>query len=176
MNLTPPSADEAAAYYSTYIDLAIERGDVLAALSKQIDELQQELGSLSDEQARFTPGPAEWTIKEVVGHLIDTERVFAYRLTCLSRKEQNPLPGFDQDDYVREGNFNAYALADLLKEFEFTRKANLIAIQHLPEAALNYRGVASGNPVSVRALIHIMVGHVEHHRQSLRRDYLPKVG
>lgn len=175
MHLTPPTAEEAAAYFSNYIDLALERGDVLAALPKQIDELKRELAHLSDAQALFKPGPAEWTIKQVLGHIIDTERVFAYRLTCFSRREQNPLPGFDQDDYVREANFNAYTLADLLAEFEFTRRANLLAINYLTDAALNYRGIASGNPISVRALIHVMVGHVDHHLKSLQREYLPKL-
>ena len=175
MKLTPPTAEEAAPYYFGYIDLAVERGDVITALPKQIAELNTMLGSLSDDQALYKHAPIEWTIKEVVGHLIDAERIFAYRLTCISRNEKNPLPGFEQDDYVREANFNNYSIKDLLQEFEFVRRANIIAINYLTDTAVNNHGTASGNPVSVRALIYMMVGHVDHHIKSLKKEYLPKI-
>jgi hypothetical protein len=137
-----------------------------------VDELQALLGKLTDEQACFKFGPGEWSIKEVVGHLNDVERVFSYRLLRVSRNDKTPMPGFEQDDYVREAGFDNYALQDLLKEFELLRGANIIAIQHMSEAATQRIGTASGNPVSARALIHMLVGHVDHHVASFHENYL----
>ncbi|MBK8822275.1 MAG: DinB family protein [Anaerolineales bacterium] len=96
MKLTPPTPEEYAPYYGAYVGPATARGDVLAALPKQIDELNAALGKLTDEQARFKFGPAEWSIKEVVGHMNDVERIFSYRLLCISRNDKTPLPGFEQ--------------------------------------------------------------------------------
>ena len=148
---------------------------MLAALPKQIDELNSALGKLTDEQARFKFGPAEWSIKEVAGHLNDVERVFSYRLLCVSRNDPTHLPGFDQEDYVREAGFDNRPLKDLLQEFEYLRRANSLAINHMTENAIDHRGTASGNPVSARALIYMLVGHVDHHMASLQEKYLPNI-
>lgn len=175
MNLTVPTSEEYAPFYSDYIQRGTARGDVLAALPKQIDELNSALGKLTDEQARFKFGPAEWSIKEVVGHLNDVERVFSYRLLCVSRNDQTPFPGFDQEDYVREAGFDNRPLIDMLHEFEHLRRANILAINHLTDGATDYRGTASGKPVSTRALIYMLVGHVDHHMASLQEKYLPNL-
>jgi hypothetical protein len=146
---------------------------VLAALPKQIDEIKSALGNLMDDQALFRDAPKEWSIKEVLGHLNDVERVFSYRLLRVSRNDPTPLPGFEQDDYVREAGFDQWALQDLIQEFEHLRRANIIAIQNMSgESALRI-GSASGHPVSARALIHMLVGHVDHHMASLHEKYLP---
>lgn len=171
--IPPPSKEEYAPYYDGYIQFAIKRGDVTAALPLQFDEMKTALGALSDSQARFKPGPAEWSIKEVVAHLIDTERIFAYRLICISRKDKTPLPGFEQDDYVRESGADEIPLADLLSEFEFLRRANTLAIKYMSKESTSEVGTASGAAVSARALIHMLVGHVEHHMESLQEKYLP---
>lgn len=170
-----PAKEEYAPYYDGYIQFAIKRGDVTTSLPLQLDEMKTALGALSDSQARFRPGPAEWSIKEVVTHLIDTERVFAYRLFCISRKDKTPLPGFEQDDYVRESGSDEIPLADLLAEFDHLRRANILAIQNTKEANFAEMGTASGNPVSARALVYMLVGHVEHHMASLKEKYLPSV-
>lgn len=176
-----PTKEEYAPYYDGYIQFALKRGDVTTSLPLQLDEMKTALGALSDSQARFKPRsfdaaqdkPAEWSIKEVVTHLIDTERVFAYRLICISRKDKTPLPGFEQDDYVRESGSDEVPLADLLDEFASLRRANIFAIKNTREANFAEIGSASGNPVSARALVYMLVGHVEHHMLSLHEKYLP---
>ena len=175
MKLTAPAPEEYAPFYADYIQRAQAKGDVLAALPKQIEDVQSTLGKLTDEQARFKPAPAEWSIKEVIGHLNDVERIFSYRLLRISRNDKTPLPGFEQDDYVREAGFDKYALKDLLIEFEYLRRANTIAINNMSDQATKLLGTASNNPVSARALIYMLVGHVEHHMASLREKYLPQV-
>ena len=172
-NLISPASDEYAEFYAGYIQRAIARGDVLAALPRQIEEIRAALGNLSDEQALFRDAPQEWSIKEVVGHLNDVERVFSYRLLRVSRKDATPLPGFEQNDYVREAGYDDCSLEDLIQEFEFLRRANILAIGNIKEEALLYLGAASGYPVSARALVYMLVGHVDHHMASLREKYLP---
>jgi DinB family protein len=171
--LTPPLPEEFAPFYAGYIERASAREDVLAALPKQIDEINTLLHELTDEQVRFKPGPKEWSIKEVVGHLNDGERVFSYRLLRISRNDPTPLSGFEQDDYVREGGSDNCSLEDLLQEFEYLRRANILAIKNMRDEATLRLGTASGFTVSARALICIMVGHVDHHMASLREVYFP---
>ena len=171
--LTAPTPDEYAEFYAGYIRFAQARVDVLAALSKQIEEIKTSLGSLSDEQALFRDAPKEWSIKEVMGHLNDVERVFSYRLLRVSRNDPTPLPGFEQDDYVREAGFDRCAMHDLIQEFEYLRRANILAIENMREESSLRRGTASGFTVSARALIYMLVGHVDHHIASLNEKYLP---
>ena len=168
-----PTTDEYAPFYADYIQRAQKRDDVYAALSQQIVELRAVLGSLSDAQACFKPAPAEWSIKEVIGHINDVERVFSYRLLRISRHDPTPLAGFDQEDYVRAAGFDAYFVDDLLAEFEYLRRANMIAIEYMSTESIERRGTASGATVSARALIHMLVGHVDHHMASLQEKYLP---
>ncbi|HSL44569.1 MAG TPA: DinB family protein [Anaerolineales bacterium] len=171
--ISPPAVDEYAPFYADYIQRARQRADVCAALPHQIEELRAALDSLSDEQACFRPGPNEWSIKEVMGHLNDVERVFSYRLLCISRNDSTPLPGFEQTDYVRAAGFDRSSLVDLVGEFEFLRLANVLAIRNIRDEAVDHRGTASGYAVSARALIHMLVGHVDHHMASLEEKYLP---
>jgi hypothetical protein len=171
--ITPPTSEEYAPFYAGYVQHALSRDDVFAALPKQIDEIKSALGNLTDKQALFRDAPKEWSIKEVMGHLNDVERVFSYRLLRVSRNDSTPLPGFEQDDYVREAGFDSHSLQDLIQEFEFLRRANIIAINNMKDEAVDHRGTASGAPVSARALIHMLVGHVDHHMASLHEKYLP---
>jgi hypothetical protein len=174
-NLTPPTAEEYAPYYQGYVQLATARKDIPAALPQQIDEIRAAIGKLSDEQACFRFGPAEWSIKEMMGHMNDVERVFSYRLLRVSRNDQTPLPGFEQDDFVRESNFDQWKNTDLVEEFHHLRRANIIAIKNMSDESILRRGTASGFTVSARALIYMMVGHVEHHMISFRENYLPGI-
>src|SRR5215212_4783669 len=171
--ISQPTPDEYASFYSDYVQRATKRDDVSAALSQQIEELHSTLDVLTEPQACFKPGPEEWSVKEVIGHLNDVERVFSYRLLRISRNDATPLPGFEQEDYVRAAGFDQYALSDLVREFEHLRRANIIAIQHMSDEAVNRRGTASGMAISARALIYMLVGHVEHHMASLQEKYLP---
>ena len=171
--LSVPTSEEYAAFYSDYVQRAARRDDIFAALTLQIDEVHAMLDSLSEPQACFKPGSSEWSIKEVVGHLNDVERVFSYRLLRISRRDPTPLPGFEQEDFVRAANFDSASLPDLLCEFEYLRRANVLAIKYMGETAVDRRGTASGYTVSARALIYMMVGHVDHHLASLQEKYLP---
>lgn len=170
---TTPTPEEYAPFYADYIQRASQREDIPAALSGQIEEILTALDSLTDAQARFKPGPEEWSIKEVIGHLNDVERVFSYRLLRISRGDQTPLPGFEQNDFVQAAGFDTFPLTDLLGEFEYLRRANILAIRQMKNESLDCRGTASGMTVSARALIYMMVGHVDHHMASLREKYLP---
>lgn len=174
-NLTPPDSEEYAPFYAGYVQRAQTRGDVFAALSQQLDEIQTELGGLSNEQGLFRDAPNEWSIKEVIGHLNDVERVFSYRMLRVSRNDLTPLPGFEQNDYVREAGFDNYPLQELLHEFEHLRRANILAISNMSAESTLRRGNASGYTVSARALIYMIVGHVDHHLESLREKYLPPI-
>jgi len=171
--LTTPEPEEYAAFYSDYIQRAQTRGDVLTALTQQIEEIQAALGNLTDEQALFRDAPKEWSIKEVMGHINDVERVFSYRLLRVSRNDTTPLPGFEQNDYVREADFDRFEFKDLIQEFENLRRANVLAIRRMSEESTLRRGTASGYTVSARALIYMLVGHVDHHLASLQEKYLP---
>jgi hypothetical protein len=158
-----------------YVDL-VPDSDVLALLGTQIAELDGLIGGLSDEQAlsRFAPG--EWSIKEVVGHLVDAERLFSYRLLCVSRRERANLPAFEQDDYVREADFDARPFAALREELALLRRANLLAYRAITPDVATRRGTANGHEVTVRALIYILAGHLNYHLIDLREKYLPALG
>jgi hypothetical protein len=130
------------------------------------------LRGLTETQAATRYAPDKWSIKELIGHIIDGERVFAYRLLCFARQDQTPLPGFEQDDYVRAGNFDNRQWSDLVEEFELVRRANLSLLRSLDEEAWMRRGTANDDEVSVRALAYIIAGHETHHMQILRTRYL----
>src|SRR5262245_60117034 len=137
---TTPTPEEFAPFYAGYIERTAKREDVYASLSSQIEELRTALDPFNDMQARFKPGPAEWSIKEVIGHLNDGERVFSYRLLRISRNDPTPLAGFEQDDFVLEAGFDNMPLSDLLNEFELLRRANILAIRHMSDGAVDRRG------------------------------------
>ncbi len=174
MALTVPTDEEYASFYGDYVQRASQRADIHMALSQQIEELHAALDALTETQALFKPGPEEWSVKEVIGHLNDVERVFSYRLLRISRGDATALPGFEQNGYVLAAGYDRYVLNDLVCEFEYLRRANIIAIQHMTDEAIDRHGTASGNPITARALIYMLVGHVDHHMASLQEKYLPK--
>lgn len=166
-----PQPDEYAPFYAGYVQRIPEGADVLALMRQQPDELRALLNAVSDEQANARPAPGEWSIKEVIGHICDAERVFAYRAVRIARADTTPLPGFEQDAFVEATNFNARSLPDLLDEFDYQRRANLLVFRALTAEEANRRGTASDNPVSVRAAVYILAGHILHHVESLKTDY-----
>jgi uncharacterized damage-inducible protein DinB len=171
MSISAPQSGEYNPYYYEYIR-RVPAGDVLAFMSTQIAESLALLRSLGEEQAMLRPAPGEWNIKEIIGHMCDTERIFAYRALRVGRGDQTALPGFDQDPYVANGNFSQRALADLCDEFAAIRQASLALFRNFTPEATIRMGVASENPVSVRALIYICAGHEHHHMESIRQVYL----
>jgi hypothetical protein len=166
-----PQSDEYGQFYAGYINRVPEGKDVLAVLAEQPDDLRALLSGVTDEQASVRPAPSEWSVKEVIGHVNDTERIFAYRTLRIARGDTTPLPGFEQNDYVESTDFNKRSLADLLDEFECQRRANVLCFKPLTDAEIDRRGTASNNPISVRAALHILAGHVLHHYESLKTDY-----
>jgi len=167
-----PALDEYASWSANYVELAGE-GDILEILARQVDELAQTLAGLSEQDALFRFAPMEWTIKEVVGHVCDVERIFFYRTLCISRNETVSLPGFDQDDYVRGTNFNEHNLGELIQEFQWVRRANLLTLKHFSTAVSLRRGTVNGSGFSVRGLVYCLAGHVYYHLHDLRTQYLP---
>jgi len=167
----PPGADEYAPYYGKYVSM-VPAGDVIETLRKQVETTLGLLRGLPAAAADSRYAPDKWSLKEVVGHVTDAERIFAYRALCFARSEKAALPGMEPDDYVRAASFDARSLADLADELEQVRRATVCLFRGLDAGAWARRGTASGNPVSVRALAYIIAGHEQHHRQILESRYL----
>ena len=165
-----PSKGEYPPYYETYIS---KLGDhsFSTLLQSQTQELKTFFASKTEEWTNMPYAPGKWTPKEVLGHLTDTERIMTFRALCIARGEKKSLPGFDQDPYVVQGQFNAVLLDDLLSDFEMQRQAILSMVQTFPEAAFQEVGSANGNPMSTRALLWIIPGHFMHHFQVLQHAY-----
>jgi hypothetical protein len=163
--------DEYAPYYETYISLVPE-GDVVGILSRQLDETLALLRNVPATREDFRYEDGKWSIKEIVGHITDAERIFAYRALCVARGDRSPLPGMDQDEYMRGANFASRRLGDLSAEFEYVRRSTLSLLRHLDEEAWLRRGIANDKEVSVRALAYILAGHEAHHVKVLRERYL----
>lgn len=172
--ISRPQAGEYASYYEKYISL-IPSDDILGALEAQRLQTTQLLAARSEREGNFRYAPDKWTVKEVVGHISDCERIFMYRALRISRGDRTPIEGFEQDDYVRNGNFSNRTLADLADEFEQVRGATLSLLGGLSEEAWPLRGVANKNEVSVRALAYITAGHELHHRRILEEKYFPAI-
>jgi hypothetical protein len=170
LNLRPDPADYVA-YYQGYV-AAVPDGDITLTLADQLETTLALLRSIPESAADNAYAPGKWSIKELVGHVLDGERLFACRALRFSRNDATPLPGFDQDEYVRHGEFGAYTLEDLAREFELVRRSNIMMFQHFSDQAWERRGVANNNPVTVRALAWIMAGHAAHHMEILRSRYL----
>jgi uncharacterized damage-inducible protein DinB len=166
-----PQQGDYALHYEKYIAL-VPSGDFLETLRDQRRDLEALLSKLSDEQAEFRYAPGKWSIKEVLGHIIDTERIFAYRLLRIARGDETPLAGFEQDGYIRNANFAARKLEDLLHEFSAVRESTICLVRSLDDAAWLRRGTASQKEVSVLALAFIIAGHDRHHRTMLENHYL----
>ncbi len=165
-----PGPDEYDPYYAGYVT-AVPSGDVLTLLDTQTAELVTWLRALPPGREGHRYAPGKWSIREVVGHLCDTERVFAYRALRFSRGDQTPLPGFEQDDYVPESGCETRTLADLIDEFLAIRRATVALFRGMTDAMAARRGTANGVEISVRALAYIVAGHERHHARVLRERY-----
>ena len=166
-----PDPTEYDPYYWKYIDL-VPDGEIVSILASQIQNTLSLLSNLPEEKAGQSYAPGKWTIKEVVGHIIDTERIFAYRALCISRNDKTPLPGFEQDDYVASTHFNARSLANLIEELSCVRSTSILLFKHLTEAEWLRRGTANGKEISTRALAYNIAGHELHHVEVLKTRYL----
>lgn len=167
-----PEKGDYAEHFEKYVGL-VPSGDFLEILQKQREELMRQLSALSEQQGDFRYAPEKWSIKEVLGHINDAERIFAYRLLRIGRGDQTPLAGFEQDDYIQTGNFSARTLKDLLGEFSAIREGTIALVRSMDGAAWLRRGTASQKEITTMALAFIIAGHVRHHQKLLEERYLP---
>ena len=168
---TRPTTNEYAPYYGRYIDL-VPSGKIVVTLRQQMTDTLDLLASLTEQQALHRYSPGKWSIKEIIGHIMDTERVFAYRALRFARNDKTALAGFEQDDYVIGGEFDSRAISELAFEFNAVREASIRLFEGFTESAWERRGVANEVEVSVRALAWIISGHEMHHKEVIRSRYL----
>ncbi|HZG56641.1 DinB family protein [Paenibacillus sp.] len=171
MNIAKPVDGDYNPYFKTYIDL-VEDGDIVAALETQAGEMRRLLSSISPEKAAYRYAADKWSVAEVVGHIADTERVMSYRLLRVARGDRTPLPGFDQDVFVRNADFGACTPERLAEDYEAVRGATLSLLKGLQEAALARRGVVSDRETTAAALAYVIAGHERHHLNILKDKYL----
>lgn len=164
-----PQTHEYPAWGEQYISLV--EGEVLEVLQQQASDFADFINSLV-EKADYAYAPGKWTIKELIGHIIDTERILTYRLTCFARAENHALPGFEEDEYVANAHFQDRSLLSFSTEFSLLRKSNMYLFNSLSEAELNRSGTASERQISVRALLFVIAGHIIHHTQVIKARYL----
>ncbi len=163
-----PKAGDYAAYYEKYLALVPEE-NIVETLEKNLGESLAVLREIPDSRGQERHAPYTWSVNEVVGHIVDGERIFGYRALRFGRVDTTPLPGFEQDPYVAAGEFDRRRLSDLTREFELARRSNIELFQGFPDAAWARRGEASGNAITVRAVAYILVGHARHHMGILRK-------
>jgi uncharacterized damage-inducible protein DinB len=169
--ISRPDETEYLPYFGKYISLVPE-GDIIDLLRKQLEETLDLLREIPEAQAGFRYGDDKWSIKELVGHVIDAERIFAYRALRFARNDQTPLSGFEQDDYISNAAFDERSLDDLASEFESVRRSTIFLFKPLNAEASMRTGLANGSAASVRALAYMIAGHELHHRNILRDRYL----
>lgn len=169
--IAKPEATEYNPYYGTYVSL-VPDADILTTLESQLNETLALLSGIDEAKSLFRYALGKWSVKEVIGHVSDTERVFAYRAMRFARNDETALAGFEQNDYVQSASFDDYALDDLLDEFAHVRLATVALFRHLKAEAWTRGGTASESGVTVRALAYIIAGHELHHRRILRERYL----
>jgi len=168
--LTRPTPSDYSPHFARYVSLVPE-DQVLPVLAAQGDEVRRALAAVKEDAAGFRYADGKWSIREVVGHLADTERLMAYRALCFARGEKAGLPGFDEDEYVRQAGFDAIPLPELVAEFRAARDASLPLFRHLARDAWARGGLANGRPSTVRSVAYVMAGHVRHHLNVLRERY-----
>jgi uncharacterized damage-inducible protein DinB len=169
-----PEPTEYAVFYAGYVS-KVPGSDALGVLESQRLQMLQLFAGRSERDGSFRYAPGKWTVKEVLGHITDTERIFTYRALRIARGDQTPLPGFEQEDFVRNGAFSERTLADLAEEFGLVRNASMALFRSFQKEAWLRRGVASQKEVTVRALAFITAGHQIHHRLILEERYFPAI-
>lgn len=162
-------------FYETYVEKVPETGNILAELHNQMMDTIDLVTSLDDETLMGSYAPGKWSILEILVHLMDCERIFAYRALCLARGEKNPLPGFDENAYASNSKANSRKILNLVKEFSLLRSSTIELFQSFDEDMWNSTGIANGKPIQVKALAWIICGHEIHHRNSIEERYIGKI-
>ncbi|MGC2248651.1 MAG: DinB family protein [Terriglobales bacterium] len=166
-----PEPTEYDPYYERYISL-VKTDDIIATLHKQAQQTRDLLGKVSPDQSEFRYAAGKWSVKEVLGHVNDTERIMSYRVLRIARGDQTPIEGYEQDDYVVAGKFSRRTMDDLLQEFMTIRNATIELIRHIDQESAERRGTANNKQISARAIIYVIAGHELHHRRILEEKYL----
>lgn len=166
-----PAKTDYAEYYQKYIDL-IEGDDIIHILVSLNNEASDVFNSFPQSKGNFSYAEGKWTVKEVTGHMMDTDRIFAYRALAIARGEKQSLPSFDQNEYVKNGKFSNRELSDLTYEYRLVRESNLLMFKGFDQSVYSNRGIAAGNEVTVLALMWMIAGHQKHHLNMLRQKYL----
>ena len=165
-----PDPSEYAPYYGRYVDLVPET-DIILTMSRQGSETQKLLATIDDSRGGYRYAPDKWTIRQLVGHVEDSERVFAYRALTFGRGDTQALPGFEQEDWMKASPFESSTLRQRAEALGLVRRSTIELFRGFDDAAWDRRGTASGNPVTVRALAFMIVGHERHHLRVLRERY-----
>ena len=166
-----PEKSEYDPYYEKYVSL-IDENELMATLESQPDEMRSITAELAEERGTFAYAEGKWTVKELLSHLVDGERMFAYRIFRIARGDRTPIEGFEQDGYIENSHANDRSFAELSDEFSLLRKANMLFLKNLDEQDWTRMGMANNVEISVRALAYIMAGHIRHHVAILRERYL----
>jgi uncharacterized damage-inducible protein DinB len=166
-----PAETEYASYYGRYVALVADP-DIVAALDHQLKSTRTLLDTISEEKAGHRYEPGKWSIKQLVGHIADTERIFAHRALRFARNDRTELPGFDENAYAANANFGDLPLSSVVEEYATVRQASIVLFKHLEKDAWNRRGIANKNEVSVRAIAFLIAGHELHHIGILKTRYL----
>ena len=168
---TKPSNEEYPTYFEKYIDLVSE-GSLEDTLFKQLKETAALLSDISETQANYRYALGKWTLKEVIGHITDTERIMSYRVLRIARGDRTPLEGYDDEQYVKEALFHSRSLPDLLEEFKVVRHSTISLVRGLSEKVWSRKGIANNSEISVSALAYIITGHELHHVKIIKEKYL----
>jgi len=171
-NIQKPKPNEYPAYASMYIDLLPDDGLVLKHLEENFKLTKKFILSLSEEKLLYRYAPDKWTIKEILVHIVDDERIYAYRALRFARKDKTELPGFEQDDFTHNSNANERDIKNIFEEYEAVRKATITLFNGLDDETLTRKGTADGNSATVRALAYHIAGHELHHILFIKKNYL----
>lgn len=167
-----PEKNEYLEVSERYIALVPADGDLAVILREQSRNLFDLLGALSEEQGNYRYAPEKWSIKQMIGHLIDNDRIMSYRLLCFARGDQAPLPGYEENDYVAAGDFDRFTLQELVNQYKIVRQSTQVLLESLPEDAWTRRGMFNSTAMSVRAQACLIIGHELHHLNVLKERYL----
>lgn len=170
-SVSPPETGECAPFLEAYVRLVREHRNLIDLMDRQVPALSDACAEMTEEEALHRYEPGKWSVKEVVGHLADTERILSYRLLRIGRGDATPLSPFDQDAFVGAAHFDQRSLESLIGELDSVRRATLSMLGGIESEAMQSWGVVSGHPTTARALVFVMAGHVEHHLQILRERY-----
>lgn len=167
-----PSEEEYNEYQSRYINLVPPEGELGVILREQTQAMLDLFNGLTEEQGAYRYAPGKWSIKEMIGHLTDNDRIMSYRLLCFARGEQAPLPGYEENEYAAAGQFDRFTLQEMVTHYRIVRESTLALVDSLPEEVYTRRGNFGGVAMSVRAQLCLIIGHELHHRRILQERYL----